>query len=344
LVVVVGVVAGPLFDMGYLVPLMVLGSGMIIFGMMRLSLSKEYWQILLAQGLCVGLGAGFVYIPALAIVATQFTTKRPIAIGIASAGSSIGGIIFSIMFRRLQPRVGFGWAVRSIAFINLGLSAIALAILSRHRPPKPAAKRTLFDLAAWKEPAFALFALALLFLFLAFYMPLFYVPSFALYNLHKGEDFAFDMLTVTNAGSFLGRTLPFLMGNRIKPMQNLFFWTCAAIVLLFSWMGIHNTGGFVVWCAIYGFVSGVLVTGPAAAVVHPVLSPSMAVIGTRLGMSWATAAIGILIGTPIAGALVDVRTSDFVHGEVFAGAVMAAGVVCLIHPLVKVTKYKAQEK
>ncbi|KAF2178963.1 hypothetical protein K469DRAFT_731386 [Zopfia rhizophila CBS 207.26] len=200
-----------------------------------LSLSKEYWQIVLAQGFCVGIGAGLVYVPALAIVATQFTTKRPMAVGIASAGSSIGGIIFPIMFRRLQPRVGFGWAVRSIAFINLGLSALALAILSRHRLPKPS------------------------------------------------EDFAFDMLTVTNAGPFLGRTLPFLVGNRIQPMQNLFFWTCAAIVLLLSWIGIHNTPGLVVFCAIYGFVSGVLITGPAAAVVHPILSPSMSVIGTRLG-------------------------------------------------------------
>ena len=90
LVVIVGIVAGPLFDMGYLRHLMFLGCAMIVFGMMMLSLASSYYQVFLSQGICVGLGAGLVYIPAIALISTQFTTKRGFAIGCASAGSSIG--------------------------------------------------------------------------------------------------------------------------------------------------------------------------------------------------------------------------------------------------------------
>nr|POE77889.1 leporins efflux protein lepc [Quercus suber] len=57
---------------------------------MMLSLCQEYWQVFLAQGLVVGFGGGMLYIPAIALVTTQFTTKRPIAVGLASSGSSIG--------------------------------------------------------------------------------------------------------------------------------------------------------------------------------------------------------------------------------------------------------------
>ena len=90
LVVIVGVVAGPLFDQGYIRALMATGCFLIVCGMMMLSFCKTYYQIILAQGICVGLGAGLVYIPTLAIISTQFTTKRPFAIGCASSGSSIG--------------------------------------------------------------------------------------------------------------------------------------------------------------------------------------------------------------------------------------------------------------
>jgi predicted MFS family arabinose efflux permease len=247
------------------------------------------------------------------------------------------------MFRRLQPKIGFGWTVRAIGFVSLGTLAVSLVILGQHKKPKSATKKPLFDLRAFAEIPFLGFALSLLLIFLAFYIPLFYIPSYAAYKLHINEDFSFYLLAITNAGSFFGRTVPFLIANRVGSIQTFFFWAIAAVIVLFSWLGIHNTPGFVVFCVIWGFISGVLVTAPAAAVAHPTLSPSMSVIGTRLGMSWITAAIGILIGSPIAGALVDLKTNDFLKAIVFSGSVMAGGVLCLIPPVLAVVRYKAPE-
>lgn len=90
LVVIVGIFAGPMYDRGFILQLMIIGCFLIVFGMMMLSLCTSYYQILLAQGIVVGLGAGLVYIPALALISTQFTKNRPFAIGCASSGSSIG--------------------------------------------------------------------------------------------------------------------------------------------------------------------------------------------------------------------------------------------------------------
>ena len=244
------------------------------------------------------------------------------------------------MFRRLEASVGFGCAVRAIGFVNLATCVIALVIFSRHKgaPPKPA--RSLVDLRAFREPAFTSFSLALFFIFLAFYVPLFYIPSYATLSLGMTPDLAFDLLAITNAGSFFGRTVPFLLANRLGALQIFAFWTVVAIILLLSWIGIHNVAGFVVFCVVWGFVSGVLVTAPAAAVAHPTLSPSMSFIGLRLGMSWSAAALGVLIGTPIAGSLVDVSTAYFVNAQVFSGVIMTAGALCLVWPVVTVVRYK----
>lgn len=68
---------------------------MVIFGQMMLSLSTKYYQVMLSQGVCVGTGAGLIYVPAIAMVSTQFTTKRAIAIGLITSGASLGTYSFS---------------------------------------------------------------------------------------------------------------------------------------------------------------------------------------------------------------------------------------------------------
>lgn len=62
---------------------------MAVFGLMMTSLASRYWEIFLAQGLCVGLGMGCLYVPSVAIVSTYFSTKRALAVGLTSAGGSL---------------------------------------------------------------------------------------------------------------------------------------------------------------------------------------------------------------------------------------------------------------
>lgn len=84
------VVAGPLYDSGYLRTLVIMGSVLVVFGMMMTSLCTEFWQLILAQGLIVGLGNGCLFVPSIALLPTYFTSQRAFAMGIAASGSSIG--------------------------------------------------------------------------------------------------------------------------------------------------------------------------------------------------------------------------------------------------------------
>lgn len=121
--------------------------------------------------------------------------------------SSLGGVIYPIIFHKLQPRVGFAWATRTLAFIMLATLALPLLGMKlRGKTPSP--KRGL-DLSAWKEVSYTLFACSALFGFLGIYIPFFYVQLYALQQGTVNGDFVFYLLPLLNTGSLFGR----LVGN-----------------------------------------------------------------------------------------------------------------------------------
>ena len=50
-----GVIAGPLYDRGYVRLLLIAGGLLLVLGQFMLSLSKTYAEVFLAQGICMGI-------------------------------------------------------------------------------------------------------------------------------------------------------------------------------------------------------------------------------------------------------------------------------------------------
>ncbi|KAL4944146.1 hypothetical protein BDV06DRAFT_210528 [Aspergillus oleicola] len=338
LIVMVGLVSGPLVDLGYLRPLVISGSFLVVFGMMMTSLATEYYQVILAQGFCVGIGGGIAYIPALVVISSNFTTKRPIAIGCASIGSSVGSVVFPIMFRQLQPRIGFPWTVRSIAFINLFLAIVTCAVLCR-RPGEKVGARSLIEWNAFRDIPFMLFSVSLTLMMLGYWIPLFYVASYARTVLGTSTSLSFYMLSIINGASAFGRTVPYLVGSEVKPICTLIFCVAASAIAMFTWIAATSVAGFIVWACYWGFLTGVLVTGPTSIISHPALCPDFKMLGTRMGMMWAISSLGSLTGTPIAGALVDLANASFLRAQIIAGCMMVGSVVLQLWPVLVVIRH-----
>ena len=85
-----GILVGPLYDYGYLRSLVATGAVLVIVGMLMTGLCSQYWQLLLAQGVVVGLGSGFLFLPSIAVLPQYFEKRRALATGIGSSGSAIG--------------------------------------------------------------------------------------------------------------------------------------------------------------------------------------------------------------------------------------------------------------
>jgi MFS family permease len=90
LLMFVGILCGRLLDAGYLHTQLCIGIFLEGFGMAMASFSTQYWQLFLTQGVCVGLGAGFLYLPSVVVATQYFSSRVMLATGIVATGSSIG--------------------------------------------------------------------------------------------------------------------------------------------------------------------------------------------------------------------------------------------------------------
>ena len=84
------IIIGPIYDTGYLRSLLIGGTVLTVVGMMTTSLCTAYWQFILAQGVCMGIGMTCLFVPLVAVLPPYFSTKRSLAMGLAASGSSIG--------------------------------------------------------------------------------------------------------------------------------------------------------------------------------------------------------------------------------------------------------------
>ena len=90
LMLLICIVTGPLYDLGYLRSLVNIGTFAIVLGTMMTSICHEYWHFILGQGVVIGVGNGLLFLPSIAIVPQYFSEKKALASSIVAAGSSIG--------------------------------------------------------------------------------------------------------------------------------------------------------------------------------------------------------------------------------------------------------------
>lgn len=250
----VGVIAGPLFDAGYFSILISIGSFLLVFGLMMTSLSTEYYQIILAQGICAGMGTGFLFLPSVALLPQYFRRKRALANGIAASGSSIGGVLYPIIFHRLQGDIGFAQATRVLGYLALATCIFSISVMRLRFVPQQ--RRALLDLSAFKELSYTLFCLSCFLGFLGFYNFLVYIQPYAIEKGIVDENLGFYLLAILNAASTLGRIAPNLVADYVGALNILLPVLAITAALAYCWAAVHTTAGIIAISALYGFFSG----------------------------------------------------------------------------------------
>lgn len=337
LLMMVGSISGPLYDAGYFRHLLLVGMFLIIFGQFMTSLATEFWHIILAQGICIGLGCGLTFLPSTAVLAQYFDRRRAFVMGIASTGSPLAGMIFPVIFARLQPRVGFGWACRVIAFVLLALSTIP-AVFLRTRVPASGQKRSMVDVSAFRDRPYVFLMLGSFFGFLTLYVAFFYIQLFAVRSGIGPASFSPYFVTLLNAGSVPGRVVPNYLADKLGALNVMLTVMVSSAVLMYGWLGITSFGGLVVFALLYGLFSGGVVSMTPTVVVK--LTTDMSRVGTRLGMLTFVAGLTLLCGPPIAGAIVgNYERSDWLATIGYGAAGLTTGAFCFA--LAKVAQLRA---
>lgn len=334
MLLLVGFISGPVYDRGYLRTLLVVGSFGIVFGHMMLSLSKKYWEVLLAQGFCVGIGAGCLYVPSVAVLSTYFNTKLGLVVGMAAAGSALGGIIYPIILYQLLDTIGFGWSVRVIGFIALGTLLVPIAVMRmRAGAAKP---RNLIDRSAFKDIHYMMLIAAALIGFMGLYVILFYLSYYAENQHITDTKMAFYLVPIFNAASFFGRIVPNALSDKTGAFNLITPGATLTGIFIFCMRAVDSEASIIVLAVLTGFVSGVFIAMPPVCFVA--LTQDKSKIGTRMGMGYGMIGFGTLAGGPGGGNILGQTDPLNWHGLWIFGGVSACVAGLLLAGL-RVSKY-----
>ncbi|EGU72507.1 hypothetical protein FOXB_16982 [Fusarium oxysporum f. sp. conglutinans Fo5176] len=291
-----GIISGRLTDAGYFRITTIIGAFLVVFGTFMTSLSQTYWQILLAQGLCTGLGNGLLLTPMMTLITTYFKRRLPLVMGIAACGSTTGGLIYPSMARMLLPTIGFGWTMRAMGFIQLGTFAIALVSGVPRQSPRKSGP--IIDWSVFGEAAFTLYLLGAFLAFLGVFFPFFFLSSYAREKQGLSYIDSLNLTLVLNGIGFPARLIPSFIARHTGTM-NVF------IAFLFS-------------SALCGVQSLFLA-------VVTIINSDMSKIGARLGIISAGVGIGALLGSPISGAIISASGGSYVGAQIFSGSTLVVG-------------------
>ncbi|KAK3319866.1 major facilitator superfamily domain-containing protein [Cercophora scortea] len=318
----IGTVTGRLTDAGYFRHIFLAGAAFQILGIFTTAVaSTSYWQLFLAQGVCIGLGNGCLFCPTMAIVSTYFSKRRALAIGITAAGSATGGLVFPSMMRELLPRVGFAWTLRTIGFI--ALLCLGLAYFGLEQRIKPRKAGPVVEWAAFRELEYTFYACGSFFCFLGVYFAFYYLSSFSRDVTGLSYTSSLNLLLVLNGVGLPARVIPNHFADRVGPI-NVFIPTAAAAgILVLCWTAVRTTAGLYVWAVCYGIAAGAIQSLFPAGLTS--LTTDLRKAGVRMGMVFTINSFATLTGPPIAGAIISAAGGKYYGAQAFAGSTLIVG-------------------
>ncbi|KAF8066742.1 major facilitator superfamily domain-containing protein [Lyophyllum atratum] len=327
----IGLPAGRLFDAGYFHHCLLGGSLLYIFSIFMLSLVEphHYYQNFLAQGVGMGIGMGLMFLPSLTITSHYFRARRSLAMGVVISGSSLGGCLYPILLNNVFARTsGFGMGVRSVGFMDLGLLIIANLIMRTRLPPKRRGNEggSVLKEVVTDRP-YLLFVLGSFLIFWGVFVPFFYLQLYA--ALHGvSPAFVKYSITVMNASSILGRTIPNCLADFYGPLNIMIPSAFITAGLVFAMFGASSVAGAVVFGSFYGFFSGGVISVVTPAAGCFVTRKDYSDLGIRIGLLSFSLAFALLTGNPIAGALLSPPEYKWHQPLIFAAVVIFAGAAC----------------
>lgn len=162
-------------------PILVPCSILCVFSLCMLSLSHEYYQIFLSQGLGFGIGAGGIFTTCLVVAGQWFVKRRGLAVGLVTCGSSLGGVVFPFLVNRVIEDVGFAGAMRYTALFIGILLAFACVLVKARLPRKNwNADLRWFNFKLLTQKSFGLYTLGAFLVMWGLWAPFDFVSTFAL--------------------------------------------------------------------------------------------------------------------------------------------------------------------
>ncbi|RXN03711.1 monocarboxylate transporter 4-like protein [Labeo rohita] len=327
-------------------PVMMVGGLFASLGMIMASFATNIIHIYLSTGVITGLGLALNFQPSLIMLNRYFSEKRPLANGLAAAGSPVALCCLSPLGQVLQYQ--YGWRGGFLILGGILLNCCACGALMRpltapkktseveekETESKPKPKPKLLDFTVFKDRGFLIYTVAAAIMVLGLFVPPVFVVSYAK-ELGNEDTKSALLLTILGFIDIFARpTCGIIAGLK---------WVRPRCVYLFSFAMIFNGttdiigslatdySSLVVFCIFFGISYGMV-----GALQFEVL---MAIVGTEkfssaIGLVLLVEAIAVLVGPPGAGRLLD-ATKNYMYVFLLAGCevVLSALVLAICNML-----------
>ncbi|KAK4539681.1 hypothetical protein LTR36_010444 [Oleoguttula mirabilis] len=322
----IGTFSGRALDAGLFRPVYITGSILQIIGVFTTSVATKYWQLILSQGVCMGIANGLHFCPTMGLASTYFVKKRSLVLGIGALGSCTGGVVFPILIQQLLPKIGFGWTVRIIGFIMVATNVITISFYRTRLPPRKSGP--IVEWAAFKELPYLLYCVASFLYFWGLYFAFFYVGSYGRDRLGMSYGDSINLLLTMVCVGFIWRLLPNWFADRVGPLNMIIPFVFLCGIMMFAWTGVTTPATLYVFAGIYGCGSAGIQSMYPATLAS--LTSDLSKAGVRMGQCFTIVSFACLTGPPLAGALIQQNDGDYLYAQIWAGTSFLLGGFFLI--------------
>ncbi len=225
-------------------------------GFIAASFATRIWQLHISQGILIGCGIGFLYIPSLPILSQWFVRRRSLANGVSAAGSGVGGAAFAWGTEAIIQRFDIGWALRITGIIAFAANFAAITVIrDRNHVIQPS--QLGFDTKLLQRYDVILLLAWAFTSMLGYVILLFSLSDFAL-SIGLTRAQATDVIGLLNVGTAVGRPVIGILSDRWSRIDTAGVLTLLCGLSCFTfWLPATSFGLTVFFAIICGAIVGV---------------------------------------------------------------------------------------
>lgn len=235
---------------------MPIGVALLTTGYVTAGFTTRVWQLFLSQGILVGMGIGFIYIPSLPILSQWFDSRRSVANGISSAGSGFGGALWAWGTGAVIEALGLRAALWITGILTGTLTTIATLLLrDRNKYIKP--PQLALDVNLLRRYDVELLLAWAFVSMLGYTTLLFSLADYAL-SIGLSRQQATDVIGILNIGTAIGRPVIGIASDKHKRLDvaGILTLMCGLSCIAF-WIPAQSFGLLVFFALLAGAILGV---------------------------------------------------------------------------------------
>lgn len=302
--------SGLYFDRNGSRVILCIGTALLFAGLLVTASCTEYYQFLLALGIMTAFGNGLMMSPLISVISHYFNKRRGLFASTATLGGALGGIVLPIMLRSLYVQVGFGWAIRILAFLSLFCLIISVTFVKERFTTKNSSAIVylkVFDFQTLKELPFLFNIIGAIFAEVATFATTTYLSSYAISKGFSANQ-GILLITLVNIGCIPGKLVAGYLADKFGRFNIMIVAvSLTGVVNMALWLPFgSNLTILYIFSVVYGFASGSIYS------MIPVCCGQICKtqdFGKRYSTMYFFIAFGVLGGVPCGGAIIGSGTA-----------------------------------